>query len=128
MLFFALAITLAGLTGLGFPNPDQAWARGLKDDRGTGAPQAAQPAPEALQTPDERTMPALVPERIPMSTHEQVPLPCTAPRGYRSRVALSEGDTLGTVEQPTARRPAGLVWMTIGPPRIGSIHNVVHAW
>ena len=30
------------------------------------------PAPEALPTADERSMPARVPERIPTSTHEQV--------------------------------------------------------
>jgi hypothetical protein len=72
MLFSALAITLAGFTGLGFSNPDQAWARALKDDRETGAPQAAQPAPEVLLVPHERSMPARVPERIPTSTHGQV--------------------------------------------------------
>jgi hypothetical protein len=30
------------------------------------------PAPKALPTADERSMPARVPERIPTSTHEQV--------------------------------------------------------
>jgi hypothetical protein len=48
MLFFASAITLAVfITGIGFSNPNQAWAQALKDDRGTGALSAAEPASEA---------------------------------------------------------------------------------
>jgi hypothetical protein len=90
MLFLASALALAVfVTGIGFSNPNQPWAQALKDDRGTGALSAAEPAseaspgyappaggkrpaPEALPTADERSMPARVPERIPTSTHEQV--------------------------------------------------------
>ena len=90
MLFFASAITLAVfITGIGFSNSNRVCAQPLKDDRGTCAPSAAEPAseaspgyappaggkrpaPEALPTGDERSMPPRVPERIPTSTHEQV--------------------------------------------------------
>jgi len=51
----------------------------LKDDRETGALPAAEPAPEALLTLDERSMPARVPERMPTSTHEQVREPTPSP-------------------------------------------------
>jgi hypothetical protein len=73
MLFLASAITLAVfITGIGFSNPNRVWAQALKDDQGTGALLAAEPASEALPTAGERSMPARVPERIPTSTHEQV--------------------------------------------------------
>jgi len=32
MFFLALAMTFAVFSGIGFSNPDQAWARALKDD------------------------------------------------------------------------------------------------
>jgi hypothetical protein len=48
MLFFASAITLAVfITGIGFSNSNRVCAQPLKDDRGTGAPSAAEPASEA---------------------------------------------------------------------------------
>jgi hypothetical protein len=96
MLFLASAITLAVFTRIWFANPNQAWSQAQKDDRGTGAPSAAEPAseatrlcsagersaPEALLTADNRSMLARVPERIPTPTHEAVrestpsPVPC----------------------------------------------------
>jgi hypothetical protein len=50
VLFLALPTTPAVFTGIGFSNPDQAWTHALKDDRGTGALPAAEPAPEASQS------------------------------------------------------------------------------
>jgi hypothetical protein len=48
MLFLASAIALAVfVTGIGSSNPNQPWAQALKDDRGTGALSAAEPASEA---------------------------------------------------------------------------------
>jgi hypothetical protein len=48
MLFLASALALAVfVTGIGFSNPNQPWAQALKDDRGTGALSAAEPASEA---------------------------------------------------------------------------------
>jgi len=96
VLLLASAITLAVFIGIGFSNPRQPLAQALKDDRGTGAPSAGEPAceaspsyapsaagkrpaPEALATADNRSMPARVPERIPTSTHEQVREPTSSP-------------------------------------------------
>jgi hypothetical protein len=70
MRFLALPITPTVFTGIGFSNPDQAWAQALKE-----LP-AAEPL---LTTPDERSMPARVPVRIPTSTHEQVREPTPSP-------------------------------------------------
>jgi hypothetical protein len=101
MLLLASAITLAVFTSIGFSNPTQAWAQALKDDQGTSAPSAAEPASEAspsyappaggnrpateaLPTAEERSMAARVPERIPTSTYQQVreptpsPVPCSS--------------------------------------------------
>jgi DNA-binding NarL/FixJ family response regulator len=66
----------------------------LKDDRGTGALPAAEPAPEALLTPHERSMPARVPQRIPTSTHEQVrePTPSPVPSSRSSSMDSPTGD------------------------------------
>jgi hypothetical protein len=96
VLLLASAITFAVFTGIGFSIPKQPLAQALKDDRGTGAPSAAEaaseaspgyaspaggkrPAPEALPTDDKRSMPARVPERIPTSTHEPVREPTPSP-------------------------------------------------
>ena len=66
MLLLASAITLAVFTGIGFSNPTQAWAQALKDDRGTSAPSAAEPASEA---PPGNALPAggtrLTPKALP---------------------------------------------------------------
>jgi hypothetical protein len=101
MLLLASAITLAVFTSIGFSNPNQDWVQALKDDRGTSAPLAAEPAseaspgyaspagadrlpPEALPTAEERSMAMRVPERIPTSTYQQVreptpsPVPCSS--------------------------------------------------
>jgi hypothetical protein len=101
MLFLASALTVAVFTSIGFSNPNQAWAQALKDDRGTSAPLAAEPAsegspgyaspaggkrpaPEVLPTAEERSMATRVPERIPTSTYQQVreptpsPVPCSS--------------------------------------------------
>jgi hypothetical protein len=96
VLLLASAITFAVFTGIGFSIPKQPLAQALKDDRGTGAPSAAEPAseaspgyaspaggkrlaPEALPTDDKRSKPARVPERIPTSTHEPVREPTPSP-------------------------------------------------
>jgi hypothetical protein len=97
MLFLASAMTLAVFTSIGFSTPTQAWSQALKDDRGTNASSAGEPAseaspghappagrkrpaPEASQTAEEQSMLVRVPQWIPTSTYEQVreptPVPC----------------------------------------------------
>jgi hypothetical protein len=148
MLFLASAKTLAVFTSIGYSNPNQAWTQALKDDRGTSAPSASEPAseaspgnappaggtrltPEALPTAEERSIPARVPERISTSTYELVreptpsPVPCSssfqwkALRGYGIRASLSAGNALERVEPLAGSRYAGLVWMTTVASRGG---------
>jgi hypothetical protein len=111
VLLLASAITFAVITVIGFSIPKQPLAQALKDDRGTGAPSAAEPAseaspgyapsaagkrpaPEALATADNRIIPARVPERIPTSTHEPVrePTPSPVPRLRSPYMESSMGD------------------------------------
>ena len=128
MLFLASAKTLAVFTSIGYSNPNQAWTQALKDDRGSSAPSAAEPAseappgnalpaggtrltPEALPTAEERSMPARVPERISTSTYMLVreqtpsPVPCSssfpwkALRGCGIRAGLSAGNALERVSR-----------------------------
>jgi hypothetical protein len=105
VLFLASAMTLAVFTSIGFSTPTQAWAQPLKDDWKTNAPSAGEPAseaspgyappaggkrpaPEALPTAEERSMPARVPERIPTSTSQQarepMPVPCSSSRPWKA--------------------------------------------
>ena len=112
MLFLASAITLAvSITGIGFSTPTQAWAQVPKDDRGTNALSAGEPAseaspgyaplaggkrpaPEALPTADEQSMPAQVPVRIPTSTYEQVREPTPVPCSSSLPMESSTGDVV----------------------------------
>ncbi|CAN5235941.1 hypothetical protein BH24ACT17_BH24ACT17_01600 [soil metagenome] len=64
MLFLALARTLAVFTGIGFSNPDHAWAQALKDDRKTGALPAAEPSPGYARPASEALLSTLKGKRI----------------------------------------------------------------
>jgi hypothetical protein len=81
MLFLALARTHAVFTGIGFSNPNRVWAQALKDDRGTGALSAAEPASEAspgYAPPAGGKRPA--PEALPTADQSD-PCPRECPNG-----------------------------------------------
>jgi|SRR5215207_11631117 len=148
MLFLASAITLAVFTSIGYSNPNQAWAQALKDDRGTSAPSAAEPASEAspailrrrvargrhpkrCQRLRNDSCPRECPNgsrhrltswfvsRCPRLFHVRAPFHGKPYGGRGIRAGLSAGNALERVEPLAASRYAGLVWMATVASRVG---------